>query len=235
MEKPSYGIPAGEIFLSISIGAFLAVVGLALTSLSLLFLVFVPFGFLLVFHGLTIFKDTTFRARIKLREDFMRILQPKDGDRILDVGTGRGLLAIGFAKAISHGEIVGIDVWSSFALTGNKPENAWKNAEIEGVKDKVKFETASATNIPYPDEYFNIVVASFVIHVIKGKQAREKALKEMVRVLKKGGKFAIAEPLSKWIFYSKKELEEKLSKLGLKNINFHKLRRPSYIVYGIKE
>jgi ubiquinone/menaquinone biosynthesis C-methylase UbiE len=65
---------------------------------------------------------------------------------------------------------------------GTSLKNAIRNAEIEGVTGKVKFEKSDARKIPYPNNYFDIVVASFVIHIIR--KGRERALQEMIRVLK---------------------------------------------------
>jgi len=55
---------------------------------------------------------------------------------------------------------------------GTSMQNAIRNAEIEGVSDKVSFEVADARNIPYPNDYFDRVVASFVIHIIRGWERR---------------------------------------------------------------
>jgi len=42
-----------------------------------------------------------------MREEFIRQVGVEDGERILDVGTGSGFLAIGFAKKMRSGEVVG--------------------------------------------------------------------------------------------------------------------------------
>jgi len=49
--------------------------------------------------------------KMRMREEFIRQVRVEDGERILDVGTGSGFLAIGFAKKMRSGEVVGIDVW----------------------------------------------------------------------------------------------------------------------------
>ena len=78
-------------------------------------------------------------------------------------------------------------------------ETAVKNAELEGVSDRVEFRRGDACNIPYPDNYFDKVVASFAAHTIPHKR-RARAFKEMIRVLKPGGTLALLEPKSdRWI------------------------------------
>ncbi|HDD69052.1 MAG TPA: class I SAM-dependent methyltransferase [Candidatus Korarchaeota archaeon] len=89
------------------------------------------------------------------------------------------------------------------------------------LSDRVRFKEGDARNISFPDNYFDIVVSSFAIHIIR--KGREDALKEMIRVLKPGGKFAIVEPVKErwtgWVVDDK--LKTKLQELGLKNVKFH--------------
>ena len=97
-----------------------------------------------------------------------------------------------------EGEVVGIDLWIP-AMGGTSMETAIKNAELEGVSDRVEFRRGDACNIPYPDNYFDKVVASFAVHTIPYKR-RDGAFKEMIRVLKPGGTLALLEPKSdRWI------------------------------------
>ncbi|MCD6538441.1 methyltransferase domain-containing protein [Candidatus Bathyarchaeota archaeon] len=154
--------------------------------------------------------------KMRMREEFIRQVGVEDGGRILDVGTGSGFLAIGFAKKMRSGEVVGIDIWMPFG-GGTSMRNAIRNAEIEGVSDKVSFRVADARRIPYPNDYFDRVVASFVIHIIRGW---ERAVGEMVRVLKPGGVFAVLEPRTGWAggWRVNQNLKAKLASLGLKNV-----------------
>jgi len=98
---------------------------------------------------------------------------------------------LGFAKAAKGVKATGIALWVPGG-GGTFLKTAKRNAEIEGVADKVEFKRADARNIPYPDNCFDIVVVSFVLHTIYRK--REAAFKEMIRVLKPKGRFAIIEP-----------------------------------------
>ena len=50
-------------------------------------------------------------GKIKVREELIKLVEPKEGDKVLDVGTGGGLLAIGFAKAAKDVKAIGIDLW----------------------------------------------------------------------------------------------------------------------------
>ena len=239
MERPDYGGAEWHVFINLFLwAAFLlaAILGAIFFHLLLLLLILPAAYFML--SAFRWKRGSILEERLKIREELIKFVKPRDGDRVLDVGTGGGLLAIGFAKAIEGGEVVGIDIWMKFG-GGTSLRTARRNAEIEGVAGKVKFEEGDARNIPYPDNYFDIVVASFAIHVIY--KDRERALQEMIRVLKPGGKFAVIEPPRGWAGWKVDEaLRQKLEQFGLQNVRFQPLmiaypkKRQVYIIYGEK-
>jgi SAM-dependent methyltransferase len=130
-------------------------------------------------------------AKLRLRDQLLDSLALKGEERILDVGCGRGLLAIGAAKRLKNGKVIGIDVWNPFDLSGNSSDAAKANAKLEGVAEKVRIETGDAQKLVYPDNHYDVVVSSLALHNIPEQDARAQAVREMVRVLKPGGKLAI--------------------------------------------
>jgi arsenite methyltransferase len=130
-------------------------------------------------------------AKLRLRDQMLDSLQLRGDERVLDVGCGRGLLAIGAAKRLKTGKVVGIDVWNPFDLAGNSADAARANAKLEGVQDKVRFETSDARKLVYPDNHYDIVVSNLALHNIPEREDRAQAAREMFRVLKPGGKLAI--------------------------------------------
>jgi SAM-dependent methyltransferase len=130
-------------------------------------------------------------AKLGLRDRMLDSLALRGDERVLDVGCGRGLLAIGAAKRLKTGKVVGIDVWNPFDLSGNSSEAAKANAKIEGVADKVRIETGDAQKLVYPDNHYDVVISSLVLHNIPEQDGRAQAVREMIRVLKPGGKLAI--------------------------------------------
>jgi len=236
-ENLNYGGTTWHVFVNLLLGMILFIVAMygGLTFHPFIYLLFLPVPYLIL-------KAIKWRAgafleeRLRIREELIKLVQPKEGDKVLDVGTGGGLLAIGFAKA-KNVKATGIDLWIPGG-GGTSLKTARKNAEIEGVADRVEFKRADARDIPYPDNCFDIVVSSFVLHMIY--KDRDKAFKEMIRVLKPKGKFAVIEPPGGYKWRVDENLKRKLEKFGLKNVKFIPLminypkRRNVYIIYGEK-
>jgi len=132
-------------------------------------------------------------GKFRHRDRMLKLVHWTGGESVLDVGTGRGLLMIGAAKKLRTGQAVGIDIWSGKDLSGNTTENTLRNAEIEGVRDRVRIEDGDATAMKYSDGSFDVVLSNLCIHNIPTKEARDSACAEIVRVLKPGGKAIISD------------------------------------------
>ena len=131
------------------------------------------------------------RGKAAERERLLDLLALKGQERVLDVGCGRGLMLIGAAKRLTTGSAVGIDVWQSEDLSGNRAEATLENAALEGVKDRVRVETADMRQLPFPDASFDVVVSKAAIHNLYVRADRAKALSEIARVLAPGGQLLI--------------------------------------------
>ena len=101
-------------------------------------------------------------------------LDPKEGERILDVACGGGVLSLKIAE--KGCEVHGVDILE------DEIKGAKRLAERE--KMACEFEVGSAEDLPYPDGYFDKVVCSSSLEHFKDDV---KALKEMYRVLKPNG------------------------------------------------
>jgi SAM-dependent methyltransferase len=108
-------------------------------------------------------------------------------EQVLDVGCGRGLLLIGAAKRLRTGTAFGIDLWQAEDLAGNSAEATLANAEAEGVRDRVRVETADMRRLPFPSETFDRVVTRAAIHNVSDQSGRAHAIREIARVLRPGG------------------------------------------------
>lgn len=118
-----------------------------------------------------------------------------DGGKGLDVGCGSGALTIACAKRNPNATMLGIDRWGAEYASFSR-ELCEKNARIEGVGDRTAFQQGDATALDFPDDTFDAVTSNYVYHNITGAD-KQKLLKETLRVLKKGGTFAIHDQMSK--------------------------------------
>jgi len=130
-------------------------------------------------------------GKLKLREQLLDRLELQGDEKVLDVGCGRGLLTIGAAKRLRTGKVTGIDVWNPQELSDNSAEAAKQNARAEGVADRVRFESGDARKLVYPDGNFDAVISMNALHTLDDDRERERALKEMLRVLKPGGRLVV--------------------------------------------
>jgi arsenite methyltransferase len=127
----------------------------------------------------------------RVRDRLVAALALAGSERVLDAGCGRGLALIACAKQLTTGKAVGIDLWAVKDLSDNNPEAARANAAAEGVGDRVEIETGNITALPFPDASFDAIISMTVIHNIHSRDGRDRALRELVRVLKPGGRAAI--------------------------------------------
>ena len=129
--------------------------------------------------------------KFQVRDRLVANLDLTGDDQVLDVGCGRGLALIAAAKKLTTGQAIGIDIWSTGDLSGNSPEALRANAVAEAVDDRVVIATGDARALPYADASFDAVISMSALHNIKDRSGRAQALREMVRVLKPGGRLAI--------------------------------------------
>jgi len=133
-------------------------------------------------------------GKMRVRDRLIEALALSGTERVLDAGCGLGLALIGCAKKLTTGKAVGIDLWAG-QLSGNNPDTARANAVAEGVADRVEIETGDITRLPFSDAVFDAIISMTVIHNIPSQEARDQALREVVRVLKPGGRVVIFDLL----------------------------------------
>jgi demethylmenaquinone methyltransferase/2-methoxy-6-polyprenyl-1,4-benzoquinol methylase len=106
------------------------------------------------------------------------------GARVLDLATGTADLAIDVAQRHPEIRIVGLDPSSGML------EQAQTKLSKRGLSDRIELREGVAEEIPFPDRHFDAITMAFGIRNCKD---RDQALREMLRVVKPGGRIAILE------------------------------------------
>jgi arsenite methyltransferase len=127
------------------------------------------------------------------RDRILERIAWRGDEHVLDVGTGGGLLLIGSAKRLQTGRAYGIDIWSTADLSGNTLARVLRNAKLEGAAERIEVHDANACSMPFANETFDVVVSTLCIHNIEQPTDRDAALRQIVRVLKKGGVALISD------------------------------------------
>lgn len=118
------------------------------------------------------------------RRKAIRQLEPFRPQTILDIATGTGDFAILAAKMLQPQKLIGADISEGMMAVGRE------KVKRLGLQETISFAKEDCLALSYPDESFDAVTAAFGI---RNFADLDKGLKEMCRVLKKGGHLSIAE------------------------------------------
>jgi arsenite methyltransferase len=139
-------------------------------------------------------------------------LHLRGDEDVLDLGCGRGALLISAALRVPMGRAVGVDLWRA-DQSGNTPAATLHNAAAAGVSGRVEVHTATITALPFPDQSFDLVVSSLVLHNLKAATDRDAAIGEAMRVLRPGGCLLVAD------LWGTRRYEQRLRRLGMAEVS----------------
>ncbi len=110
----------------------------------------------------------------------LKLLCPPPSSEILDAGCGTGVHGIRMARAGFAVRCIDIS-WVAL-------DEARQRAQQAGIDHQITFERADLIELPYPDHTFHTIFSwGVLIHIYP----MHRALRELVRVLKPGGRLAI--------------------------------------------
>ena len=120
---------------------------------------------------------------IEARAAYLGLLDVAEGDRVLDVGCGSGVVTREIARRVGpSGCAVGVD--PSPALLAI----ARDLAEVEGLGNRVELHEGSALALPFADGAFDVAIA---VTALSHTPGAEGAIPEMARVVRPGGRIGV--------------------------------------------
>jgi demethylmenaquinone methyltransferase/2-methoxy-6-polyprenyl-1,4-benzoquinol methylase len=125
----------------------------------------------------------SFGIDVKWREKVVKIVGEKQPNKVLDIATGTGDLAINLA-ATNANEIIGLDISSGMLEVGKKKIATRKLDSI------ISMVIGDSENLPFENNTFDAITVAFGI---RNFENLEQGLSEILRVLKPNGIFVILE------------------------------------------
>lgn len=115
-------------------------------------------------------------------------LRIEAGWKVLDVGCGLGIDVVAMAQQSPENcKFYGVDIDSDML------DEAESLAEENQVEDKVTFHLADVTELPFEDNFFDAVRAERLLQVLPKFLLPHETFKELLRVLKPGGRIVITD------------------------------------------
>ena len=121
---------------------------------------------------------------------------------ILDLGTGPGYLPIEIVRRAPGINITGVD------LSRKLIQLAQANATKAGLSHRLRFEVGNSAELHFDNASFDMVISTGMLHSLKNPAA---VLKEIYRVLKKGGEAWIYDPANITAYIDKRKWKASLN------------------------
>jgi len=230
-KQTNYGFPLFSLLIRILFAPLIIILIIMLieTNISLYIIasIIVLSITIYVYFGIISFKKRFLSYRKQILRKMIKLADLKGNETILDIGTGAGFLAIGFAKSIKDGKVYGLDRYAlkhddlktrlhSFIkinFIGNTLSNAKRNVKIENLEKKCEFISADLLKpLNFSDEYFDIILSSQMLYCLPSEK-RLTVYHEINRVLKKHGKIIFFESKA-FMGWDIKELKNHFEKRG---------------------
>ena len=168
----------------------------------------------------------------KLQEKFYNLIIQSLGKdvkgKVLDIGSGNGVLAVKLAQQYSEVEVTGMDYWGKdWEYSKSVCE---RNAQTARVENRVHFQKGDAARLDFVHDTFDGAISNLTFHEVKSVVDKKLVLREALRVVKPGGTFAFIDYFYDEKYYgNKSDLEKFLKGLNLAHFE-HKLLRDMIVI-----
>ena len=139
------------------------------------------------------------------RGRLMEILEPRPGERVLEIGPGTGYYTFEMAGRLDGGQVDIFDIQQEML------DHVMREANRRGVTN-VQPALGDAQALPYGDDSFDAVVLITVLGEIPDQ---DRALSEIARVLKPGGRLIVGEMFVDPHIVTSGKLRERAARAGL--------------------
>ena len=130
-------------------------------------------------------KRSQYSDQIQINNFLKDVINPKDGENILEVGSGSGVLCRIMAKNLSpNGHITGIDISSEIIKLSSTL------VQDTNYKDLITFETGTASQMEYPDSSYDCVFAARLFLYLENPA---EIVREIIRVTKPKGRIVLMD------------------------------------------
>ena len=218
--KPNYGNWVSKKFIVVPGPLCLVFLGLAFLSPYWAILAGL-FGLIWVFFLLSYYRFSPAGGDVQAKIVGL-ILERLEWDgmgQALDIGCGNGALTLRLAKKYPAARVTGIDFWGK--NWDYSQQVCERNASLAGVVGRTVFKKASASALPFADGSFDLAVSNLTFHEVSDTVDIREVLREALRVVRPGGKFAFQDLFLVEAIYGKPdELVSLVKSWGICEVEF---------------
>jgi len=180
-------------------------------------------SFLFPLYAYIMFSQRGGRFQEKVYNLIIQHLGPEVKGKILDIGSGNGVLAVKLAQQHPEVEVVGIDYWGKDWEYSQRvcEQNAW----VAQVESRVHFQKGDAATLDFADNTFDGATSNLTFHEVKTVVDKREVVREALRVVKPGGTFAFVDYFYEGKYYGNvSEFESYLRNMSLSQFEYKPLQ-----------
>ena len=180
-------------------------------------------SFLYPLYSYAMFSPRGGNMQDKFYDLILSYVEKNSSGKVLDIGTGNGILAIKAALRNPATQVTGVDMWGKdWEYSKSICE---QNARIANVAERMQFNKGDAASLNYADGTFNVVISNLTFHEVNLVKRKSDVMREALRLLKPGGSFAFIDYFYEQRYYGDTaQFELLLMSLNLKKVELKPLR-----------